>query len=173
MSKQSKLLSRRDFAKRVGLGEATIRNRVNDGTIVLTDGKVDYEKYYKIFVDNGWCKLDKIPTLKPIAIDQEGNKGKIEVEQISITEARRRNELARARISEIEVKRLEGVLVEKDLVYKELYGIGQEIRFRLEQLPDKVVDSMLAQDTRNKSHEVLRSAIDRLLNDIADLTNKE
>lgn len=64
---------------------------------------------------------------------------------------------------ELEYRKMAGDLVEKSDVYKLLFEFGQEIRSNLEQIPARIVASMLACETEREAKELLTDEINKVL----------
>lgn len=71
----------------------------------------------------------------------------------------------------IELDRLKGTLVEKDSVYKELFEFGQKVRQRMQAIPARIVDDVLAAASRTEALRIIADAIDDGLTDLADADN--
>lgn len=73
-----------------------------------------------------------------------------------------------AKIKELEYKEKLGALVDKAKVYRNLYAYGQEIRSSFQSLPDRIIDDLLAQNSRNESHAMLYNAISDILDTLGN-----
>lgn len=82
-------------------------------------------------------------------------------------EAERLYSVFRARKIKRELQKLEGELVDKGLVYKNLYEFAAIIRDKFMNVPDRVVDNILAADTRNEAIKVLSDEITEVLVSLA------
>jgi hypothetical protein len=78
-------------------------------------------------------------------------------------EAERIYSVLRARKVKRELQKLEGELVDKGLVYKNLFEFAAVICSNLKNVPDRVVDSIRASDTRNEGIKILDDEITTVL----------
>jgi hypothetical protein len=74
--------------------------------------------------------------------------------------------------SKILLKRTMGKLVDKDTVYKELYGFGTEVRNAMLAIPDRIIDELLSCSNRNEAHSLLHSTINESLEILSDIHNR-
>jgi hypothetical protein len=84
-------------------------------------------------------------------------------------EAERLYSVFRARKAKRELQRIEGELVDKGLVYKNLFEFASVIRDNLKNIPDRVVDNILAAGTRNEAILILDNEIDQVLLSLSSL----
>lgn len=81
--------------------------------------------------------------------------------------AMKRNKMAiEIKKSMLELQVLQGKLVEKDKVFDVLYEFGQTIRQNFQVIPNKIVDDVMAAQTRNEAHKIITDAIDGALMDL-------
>lgn len=78
-----------------------------------------------------------------------------------------------AKLAELDYKQKAGILVKQDDVYRTLFGFGQELRSRLQAIPDRVIDEILACKSRNQAHLILYNAISTELEFISEMGNKK
>lgn len=69
----------------------------------------------------------------------------------------------KAKKSELLVAELNGTLVKKDTVFKELFQLGSEMRAKMQSIPDKVIDNIMAAKTRGEAHKILYDEITKSL----------
>lgn len=84
-------------------------------------------------------------------------------EEISFSEARRKDQIYRAEISRITALKEQGLYVEKEKVYSKLFEFGQQVRSQLQAVPNRVIDNLLSSETRNGAYLILVTAIDEAL----------
>lgn len=156
-----KEISIREFAKRMKCADSAIRKAIQNG--VISEGydskkkKILYQKAKKEWEARSAhakkSELDKKQTTKSTQLNAF----------MTLAEATRLSKIYEAKKRELEVAELEGVLVRKEYVYKELLQAGQEIRSALQTIPDKFIDNILACSNRSEAHSVLYSAITEAL----------
>jgi len=81
----------------------------------------------------------------------------------SYADIKRMKELQLVKKLDLENKKKEGTLVLKDAVYRAFYDYGQEMRIRLEAIPDQVIDNVLASNNRHDARNILVEAIEEAL----------
>jgi len=59
--------------------------------------------------------------------------------------------------------------VEKRAVYAELFEMGQVLREKIQAVPDRVIDLILAQPSRTEAHNVLVDALRDVLNEMSKI----
>lgn len=87
--------------------------------------------------------------------------------------AKRAKAVYDAKLAELEYRQKSGELVKKDDVYRGLFAFGQEIRARMQAIPDRVIDDVLACENRNKAHLLLYNAISDALDELSNIDNKK
>ncbi|MGZ3837806.1 MAG: hypothetical protein ACXVPE_16290 [Bacteroidia bacterium] len=87
-------------------------------------------------------------------------------ETLSFNEARRRKEIYNAEIARVEALRVQGLYVEKAAVYSALSAFGIGIRNRLQAIPDRHIDTIIAAKTRFDAHNILVNAIYEALTEL-------
>jgi len=176
-------ISLREFARRLGIGEKTIRDGIKTGKIskgVVYDQnskpKIQYEIAVKEVNDVGLGKkvLSVKETIKtkqkPIddGKDYEGDIATDRVGVLSYSAALRVKENYNARIKELEFKEKEGTLVNKQEVYSQLFEFGKEIRSELESLPGRTASKILNCTDMTKITEILALEIRNSLSKLVD-----
>lgn len=183
---ETEKISKREFARRVGVSETAIRKAIKDGRIVKgydPEGKrksIIYEvalEEYSANHDPVRATIKKPKTRKPkpealqdiqadaevaVAVEDDGQL------HIDFNKSRAEKMAYEAKIKKIEYNQKQGLLVERDAVYKALYSKGKEIRTALEAIPDRIVDDVLASQTRNEGHSLITKAINEVLTILAD-----
>lgn len=103
--------------------------------------------------------------------NQSSSEGSIlENEDVSLspTEARNKKQVYDMLITKLEFEQKSGKLVEKDLVYKQLYAFGQQVRQSILSVPTRVVEDMLACTNRVEAHTVLERALSEALEKLSE-----
>lgn len=161
------LISIREFARRMGVADTSVHKAIKAG--VITKGleykndkvkKLDYDIVLKQWQDAGRGTRKEIKKDLP-----ETNKIKPTVPetspagQMSYTEATRRKQVYAQQREGLELAELQGVLVNKDKVFKELFDFAQNLRNNLLTIPDRIIDEIRAIDNRNDAHQKLYEAL--------------
>ncbi len=93
----------------------------------------------------------------------------LEPENISFSEAQRREKVAKAKVAELELKEKEGELVQKAVIYEQLYAAGKELRDTLLSIPDRIIDQVIAaSENRAKALNTVYDAIALELEKLSD-----
>ena len=95
-----------------------------------------------------------------------------EPEVLTYMEAKRRHEVVKVKIAEVALEEKRKTLVNAEHVKKKVYGYGVEIRQALEQVPAKVIDNVLAAETRHAGLLIIKEAIDKALQKIHDIQER-
>ena len=95
------------------------------------------------------------------------------IEELSLNEAKRRHEIAKAKIAELKLLETEKTLVNAEEIKKKLYDYGVEIRQAIEGVPGKVIDDVLAAETRFEAMMIMKAAIDEALQKIYDIQKRK
>jgi hypothetical protein len=179
MTEAQKPISVREFARRLGVSETAVRKAVAAGKITSdsfteVNGKrmiieLIARKEWAIAVREGGppqsavlaqslSKENKVETLTPTAK--------------TMMEAKQAKAVWDAKTAELNYRKAEGMLVEKDVVNKSLHEMGQEIRDAMLSIPDRVIDDILAASTRADAHTLLHKAIHDELTRLTDHLEK-
>lgn len=75
----------------------------------------------------------------------------------------------RVRKAQVDLQEKEGRLVDVGQARNALFAAAQEIKNRIEGIPDRIIDEVLAAKNRNEAFLVLRAEINSALNELADL----
>lgn len=179
-------LSIREFAKRIGVSDVAVGKAIRSGKIVkgvdYTNPKrpkidpdvamKEWGKYYNPNYEREQTKKlhgvsDSSPSPSEIAPSEPSPAGR------SIAEIKRQQAEVKLRVSALELKEKQGQLVDKQKVYKALFAAGQEVRTALQAVPDRVIDDVLAAQSRNEAHQVLFNAIADTLEMLSEITNRD
>jgi hypothetical protein len=175
----AELISIREFARRIGVSDVAVGKAIRSGKIVKG---VDYSNPKRPKIDQDvalkeWGKhvnpnYNRQQTEK---IQEQGYSGSAPAETSvrSIAEIKRQHEEVKLRMSALELKEKQGQLVDKDKVYKALFAAGQEVRTAMQAVPDRVIDDVLAAQTRNEAHQILFNAIADTLEMLSEICNRE
>ena len=152
------LLTKTEFAKRIGLDRSRIFALVKQGRLSTDkNGKVDFEKGKKEIEIN---RLDD-----PRRFDNKSTSDP-EVQDIKKAEARIKLEIA-----DMDLKQRRGELVEKDQVIKTCQSIVSIARTRLLTIPQKLAPQLIGIDSIKKIKSMLEKEIHQALNELSRLEN--
>lgn len=82
---------------------------------------------------------------------------------LTLNDLKRRNLALKNQKEQLEVDRMAGRLIDREDVERALFSFGAEIRTGLTAIPARVIDSILACDTREEAVGILEHAIDEAL----------
>ena len=89
-------------------------------------------------------------------------------DDIDYAEARRRNELAKAKLGELQLAELQGELVRADEIAKAAYNKGKMIKDSLLNIPDRIAPIVAAESNLDLVHKSLTLEIRQTIQDIID-----
>lgn len=183
MAKADEIITQSEFAKRVGVSETAIRKAVKTGRIHKgfyrsNEGRPRI-RYETALVEWHESASEQAPPAK-LPPGQKTPRGIIEPGTDSdpappiqpgesINSLKQKHEKIKIASAAFDLKVKQGKYVEKEQVYKALFGAGQEVRQSLEAIPDRVIDEILAAKDRNTAHTLLTKAINAALERLAKL----
>lgn len=175
------LVSIREYSRRRGTSDTAIHKAIRSGKIVV--GLV--EKGGKKFINPAVADVEWSSRRDP-NYERKTQSGKLlftdknseevappSAQSASMASARTASAVYKAKILELEMKQKQGVLVERDQVYKALFVAGQEVRTSLLAIPDRFIDNILASHSRNEAHKLLYDAIADALEQLSELDKRE
>lgn len=184
-------MSLREFGRRLNCTERAVRQAFEAGKIKtgiyqmpeMKRPKVVYEVAKKEWEENGglvykYNRITHIPGQAEPNRENASNTPKPpttppDATVMSLAESSRQTSIAQMKLKQMEVGEKAGQLVRRDRVNSQLYNIGQELRNSLMQLPDRVIDAVMACKTRNEGLLILQSAIGGELERISDLHKRD
>jgi len=101
------------------------------------------------------------------------NRAKNELAADQFADAELREKIAKANLAEIKLKEATGELVPIAEVKKNLFTYGVEIKNALLSIPDRIIDNLLASDSRSEAHTLLTVAINKALVSLTDIENRK
>jgi hypothetical protein len=187
-------VSVKEFAARVNTTDTTVNRYISKGVIssdaiqptmdgkrgfiVWEVAKKDWEKHH------GPIKERKIKRNRTEKVKEKESKGIVEAEEhndeifdleaegMTLLEAEKRKKVADAKKAELQLQELEGSLVPIANVHKSLFQFGAEIRDAIQSVPDRVIDSILASDSRNEALNILVMELNKSLLALSDKNRK-
>lgn len=177
-TKTEEIISIREFARRMCVDDKIIRRAISDKKIkkgLSIDGKIIYNIALRE-CENNLVGKQKKNIEQPIesniehAIEIiESKKKDSDHSDITYAEAKKRNELAKARKAELELMELEGDLIRKDKVYASLYEYASVIKNNLLSIPDRITDELISNShSRSDFYNILNRSI---VNELEILSN--
>lgn len=153
----------------VMVGKAIREGKIVKGVVVIQGRKlVDWR-----IADEEWDK-HKNPA-RPR--ETKGTRNKVDaeppkVEAGSYADIKRMKEALIAKKLDLEIKKREGKLVDKDAVYRALFTYGQEIRMNLEGMPDRVINKIISKaNDPHAARLVLVNEIEHILLELSKSPN--
>ncbi len=188
MSNQERI-SLREYGRRIGTSDTAVRKAIKaekiiKGVVYDEAGKpwivpeIANSEWAKSY-DPGYERVTKSGAQAPVANAEyahpTNNEHHSESKTVdtSLASARRAQAVFKAKILELEMKEKQGVLVDREQVYKALFVAGQEVRSALQAVPDRMIDSILAARSRNEAHKLLADAIADALEQLAGLDTRD
>lgn len=181
MSDNNNHISIREFARRVGCSDTSIRKAIKAGKIVkgivyVADGrdKLDYDVAFKEWsasYDPSYPSNDKLRSKMMPAAEQpvEPTAGG---EVTSIAKAKQLQAVLKVKMMDIELKEKQGKLVDKQQVYMALFEAGKEVKASIMAVPDRAIDAIFSAKSRNEAHTILTKALIEALDVLSEINSK-
>lgn len=179
----NEIISLREFARRLNVGEKTIRDGVRLGKIskgvIIENGKpkINYKVALKEAqsIGLGRKSTDKQTNHRPkpetknqlpagMLTDESLPDG-----MLPYSQAIQKKENYLAKLKELEFKKLEGELVNANKVYTILSEFGNIKRNNLLAIPDRITDDLMALTDRNEFYKLLYDSIANELETLSEL----
>lgn len=171
-----------EYEKLIGISRKTISDAIRDGRIpaayVVKVREEGTPVAYYIDPNNAaeaWLtKVNANRSLsKPIytALSQFLGKGKKDVEvstKMTLADAQLMERIAKARLAQLDCKQREKELVERAEVESSLFALAKELRDALLSIPDRIIDNIMAAETRTQGHRIMYDAIADELDRLSD-----
>lgn len=119
------------------------------------NSRIIYEKLTD-YLNKGKPKKDKI-------------KSKSASAEMSYADAQLKEQIAKAKIRELELQEKEGSLIKRDAVYNELFAFGQNLRNSLLAIPDRIADIIIAES--NDRTKVVNEMYDTISSELQKLSD--
>lgn len=198
MNADTPIISIREYGRRKGCSDTAVRKAINAGKIVEGVARNKRGKplgIYEEIANREWA-LNHDPMRERVTKNGEASERFLEendsskdapksqpkqptapgynpANESSLANAKRAQAIYKAKLSELEYKQKAGQLVDKQEVYKQLYGAGQELRQAFQTIPDRFIDEILAARSRNEAHQVLFNAIADVLEGLSEIEKRE
>lgn len=191
----TKWVSHTEYAERVGVTKEALMKAIENGRIpasavsmVSTGGKNKRIVINQPEADIAWIATFNEKSAKPTdkaraaveRISAEISNTDTEktdepvTDKMSLREAQRLEQVAKAHLKGMEVLKVKGELVSRDLVRKQLFEAGTIIRDTLMAVPDRITAEVIAASNNpTKVRTILTEAIATALEKLDDLYNKK
>lgn len=179
--KTTELISIREFARRVGCSDTSIRKAIKAGKIVKgivhnSEGrdKLDYDTAFKEYTaayDPSYPSNDKLRA-KMMHAAETPTEPAAGGDTSSMAAAKRAQAIIKAKILEIELKEKQKKLVDKQAVYLALFDAGKEVKASIMAVPDRVIDAVFSAKSRNEAHTILTKALIEALDVLSDINSQ-
>lgn len=158
-------ISQREYARRLGVSNEAVSKAVREGKI-KTGWSAKEKRIIVEKADKEWGLLHKNTDVSSILDPDDApaprprSEAKIQLNaETPFVEARRINEIIRGQIQALELKKQQGLLVSKDEINNQLFRLGQQLKSNIMNLPDKVIDNILASKSRAEAHLLLTNEL--------------
>lgn len=175
----AEIISLREFSRRVGVSDTTVRNnkdKLKPALCELDNGRpaIDWGVGYQIWLTLPVGEKQKTGSIsnnndvkyQNISSSNSVNESDVESsapELVQAAKARSAKSVFEAKLKQLEYQEKSGKLVDKDTVYKKLFDAGRNLRLALQALPDRVIDNILASGNRNEARHYLLQEINKVL----------
>lgn len=158
------LITQAEYARHRGVDPTTVRDAIRAGRITLIDGKVD-----PVAADAQWARNTRVrvnsrqrPTdAPPPAADAQQPQETYEA-------ARRRRELAEARLAELKLAEQQGDLVRVAAVRTQVAKLAAGLREGLMQIPARLAPVLAAETDAALVHDHLLAELRQVLEQVTD-----
>jgi len=185
MSENSNHISIREFARRVGCSDTSIRKAIKaqkivKGIVHVADGrdKLDYDIAFKewsaaydpSYPSNANIRSKMMNAPAPPADAPADTPASADTS--SMAAAKRAQAILKAKILEIELKEKQKRLIDKQQAYMAMFEAGKEVKASIMSVPDRAIDAIFSAKTRNEAHTILTKALIDALDVLADINAK-
>lgn len=105
------------------------------------------------------------------ANDSKKKRGGGKSSNSTLTEVRVQQGKVKLQMEALKLRKMKGELVEKELVYEQLFQFGRQIKDNIMVIPDRVIDEIIAAKSRTQASEILTNALADALASLADVGN--
>ena len=168
-------MSPREYAKSRGISRTAVMKYIHSGVLNISVWK-NKQGHYRILpgAADEERRDSRHPSYGHAAANGKKSNGSNDhrvdpSDRGSLAELKRRKEMINIQKGVIELKKLQGTLVDRADVNKLLFEFGKMIRERLLAIPDRVVDDLLASDTRAEAHRFLYAALEDELRALSNM----
>jgi hypothetical protein len=191
------VVSIRQYAKELGISEATVRLAIRSGKITRgvqkseKDGKpqiirsiateewkesysgrtnaseVLKEKFFGDVVDTPTVET-KTEQASSVPPIPTSQETQLVESPTTMREAQLKEQIFKANMAEVKYNVALGKLVNKDDVYKTFFEFGTQVRESIQSIPDRVVDLIMACSSRNEAHEILSVELSKALENLSN-----
>lgn len=184
--KMDEKISIREFARRMKVRDTSVHKAIKSGKIVAgvqgsgTEKKILFETARREWAaahDPTYAQRSPaltanlagqpIPAQSPTAPAVGGSVEK-EAGDTSLASAKRLQSVIKAKTMSLELQRLQGTLVDKNEVNKQLFALGQELKSAILAVPDRCIDDIMACTTRGAAFQLLYSHLVDALTAMSD-----
>lgn len=170
-------ISIREYARRRGCSEGAVRRAIGDGRIaskaVVRNPHNGRPMVLPNLADSSWREVIKGNNPKLADNVASAATEHAPVPGRSLIDIKRMSAEIELQLKALELKERRGALVDREKVYSSLFSMGKELRQEFENIPDRVIDSILVSDNRNAAHNVLAGAIADVLEKISELFERD
>lgn len=197
----SEWVSFREYARRRQCSEAAVRKAIREGKIdkAIDYTNPKRPKINPILADMEWAEhlnpnysrnnalAKRIQATAEAFKDKEVSPENIEkyaqqrmeeaddgqLKGSGLAQLKRKHAEVKLQQDAIKLAEQKAILVKKDAVYRNLFAMGQEMRTKLQSIPDRHIDAILAARTRNESHQILFDAISDALEALSEMGKRD
>lgn len=179
VKKEKELLSLREYAKWCETSHQTVKAAIDAGKIIEGYDR-QTKKINKVVADLEWgIEFTQKQAMKRVPVDlpDDGsplfdNDNLLAVSpEIPIStpyqDVVRLKLLYEARKARLAAEEAAGRLVDKDVMYKQMFDFGAEIKSAFQNIPDRIIDRLITME-RNEAHLLLKSEIDKVLEKLSE-----
>jgi phage terminase Nu1 subunit (DNA packaging protein) len=111
---------------------------------------------------------------KELGLVASDNVPLVEMEKVPLAEAQRRERQAKAAMAELEFLKMQGSLVQKDVVYKQLFEAGVQLRDAIMAVPDRISSEIVAAaGNHTEIRKIITESLSSALENLTDVRSKK
>lgn len=172
-------ISVRAFAKMLGVGHTAVVQAMDNGRITAGVYVHPGNGHRKIIPDVAREEFESTRDPKYInsrmngkgRTDKQEKRGDGDSSSSKLVDVKLAKEKLNVKEQLIKLRKLEGELVDKELVYKALFEFGKMFRDTLMVIPDRITDQIVAAKSRNDVHNILTQELSDALRGLSDIKN--
>jgi len=176
IANEAEKLSMRKYALMLGVSHTAVAKAVKSGYIEKGFNK-ETKKIIVAIANNEWGNAIKEknnnvenPNIEESLLTEtllsEKDLPQVRTD-ITFSEARRRKEIYNAEIARITAYKEQGLYVEKEQVFMQLFEYGKQIRIALQSVPDRIIDNVMIAKNRHEGHQLITEAINEALEQLS------
>jgi hypothetical protein len=174
---QEQAISIREYARRRKCSEAAVRRAIADGRIssraVIQNPNNGRPMILPSLADASWREVIKGNNPRLAESVATGGAPVNAPAGRSLIDIKRMSAEIDLQLKALELKERKGSLLDREQVYSALFSMGKELKQELENIPDRVIDTVIVASNRNEAHSILAIAIGDVLERMSEIIKRD